>query len=120
MSSGENRLHPRLTIQHTGIQNVFLVGRVMNLSLGGLGLESTTGLRIGSQHSFRVSVGSKPFKVDGEVRWCRLTQTVSKGRGDVVAIYRAGLAFNQPLKLFSERGLQNNGEWFDPEVRMAR
>jgi hypothetical protein len=120
MSLGEKRTHPRLTIQRTRIKNTFLVGRVTNMSLGGLALESTTGLRIGSQQSFRVSVGSKPFRIDAEVRWCRLTQTVGKGRGEVVPIYRAGLAFNQLLKLFSARGLQNSGEWFDPEVRVDR
>lgn len=120
MNKGEKRHHPRLTIQHTGIQNGLLVGRVINMSLGGLALESTTGLRIGSRHAFRIALGTKTFKVDGDVRWCRLTRTVGKGNGEVVAIFNAGLAFNRPLKLFSERGLQNSGDWFDPEVRVSR
>jgi len=120
MSSGEKRHHPRLTIRRTGIRNAFLVGRVLNMSLSGLALESTTGLRIGSRHSFRVMLGEQPFKIEGEVRWCRLTETVDKGQGEVVPIFRAGLAFNRPLELFSERGLQNSGEWFDPEVRVSR
>lgn len=120
MSTGEKRDHPRLTIRHTGIRNGLLVGRVINMSLSGLALESTTGLRTGSSHSFRVALGEKPFKIDAEVRWCRLTRTVGGASGDVVPIFRAGLAFTRPLVLFAERGLQNSGEWFDPEVRVSR
>lgn len=120
MSAGEKRNHPRLTIRHTGIHNGLLVGRVINMSLGGLALESTTGLRTGSCHSFRVALGDQPFKIEAEVRWCRLTRTVGRGSGDVVPIFHAGLAFNQPLELFAEHGLQNSGEWFDPELRISR
>ena len=120
MSQGEKRQHPRLTLRHTGIRNGLLVGRVINLSLGGLALESTTGLGTGSHHSFQVALGQKPFRIEAEVRWCRLTETVGRGCGEVVPIYRAGLAFSQPLELFPERGLQNSGDWFDPELRISR
>lgn len=119
MSTGEKRNHPRLTIRHTAIQNGLFVGRVVNMSLSGLAFESTTGLRNGSHHSFRVVLGERPFKIEAEVRWCRLTRTVARRPGEVVAIYRAGLALSQPLELFSDRGLQNSGAWFDPEVRVA-
>lgn len=120
MDPGEQRHHPRLTPRNTSIRNGFLSGRVLDLSLGGLSLESTTGLRIGSRHTFRVDLGDRRFRIAGVVRWCRLTETVGKGGGEVVAIYRAGLAFSRPLELFSDRGLQNSADWFDPEVRVPR
>ena len=120
MNPGEQRHHPRLILRNTRIHNVFLVGRVLNLSLGGLSLECTTGLRIGSQHTLRVDLGDKRFQIEGVVRWCRLTETAAKGGGEVVAIFHAGVAFNRPLELFSDRGLQNSGGWFDPDVRVPR
>ena len=120
MGTGEKRHHPRLVIRHTGIGNGLLIGRVVNMSLSGLALESTTGLSTGSSHSFRVTLGQKPFEIRAEVRWCRLTRTLGRGPGEVVPIYRAGLEFNRPLELFAERGLQNSGEWFDPEFRISR
>lgn len=120
MTSGEQRAHPRLSIRHTGIRNGLLIGHVLNLSLGGLAFETASTLRIGSRQRFRVELGEKRFDIDGEIRWCRLVRTVGNGKGDIVPIFRAGLAFAQPLKLFSERGLQNSGEWFDPEFRVAR
>lgn len=120
MSQGEKREHPRLVLRHTGIRNGLLIGRVINMSLGGLALESTTGLRTRSRHSFRVTLGERPFEIEAEVRWCRLTRTVGKGSGEVVPIFQAGLAFDRPLELFAARGLQNSGEWFDPELRISR
>jgi hypothetical protein len=120
MSTGEKRHHPRLTLRHTRIRNGLLVGRVINMSLSGLALESSTGLRIGSRYTFRMVLREHPFTIKGEVRWCRLTRTVEKRPGEVVPIFRAGLAFNRPLELFSEGGLQNSEQWFDPEFRVSR
>jgi len=120
MTSGEKRQHPRLTIRRTAIRNGLLAGRVINMSLGGLALESTTGLRTGSRHTFRMALGEQPFTIEAEVRWCRLTRTVEKRPGEVVPIFRAGLELNRPIELFAERGLQNSERWFDPELRFSR
>lgn len=120
MDQGEKRRHPRLTLRHTGIRNGLLIGRVINMSLHGLALESTTGLRTGSRHTFRVVLRAQPFTIDADVRWCRLTRTVEKRPGEVVPIFRAGLALHRPLELFAERGLQNSEQWFDPEFRVSR
>ena len=120
MTNGEKRQHPRLSIRHTGVRNGLLVGRVMNMSLGGLALETTTALTIGSAQTFRVAIGDHSVTVTGEIRWCRLTHTIGKGKGEVVAIFRAGFSFSRPLTLFSKGGLQNSGEWFDPEFRVSR
>ena len=120
MTTGEQRHHPRLSTRQTTIRNVLLVGRVLNMSLGGLGIETTTGLRVGSRHSFSVIFGEKPVGIEAEIRWCRLTQTIGKGSGEVAAIYRAGLSLTRTLDLFPDGGLKNNEGWFDPEVRVSR
>jgi hypothetical protein len=120
MKAGEKRQHPRLITQQTTIRNALLVGRVLNMSLGGLGIETATGLRIGSRHSFSVIFAEQPVEIEAEIRWCRLTQTIGKGPGEVAAIYRAGLSFTRTLDLFPDGGLKNNGGWFDPEVRVSR
>ena len=82
--------------------------------------ETMTALRIGSRHTFSVVFVEQPVTIEAEIRWCRLTQTISKGPGEVAAIYRAGLALTRTLDLFPEGGLKNNAEWFDPEVRVSR
>ena len=120
MNTGERRSHPRLVLRHTYARNALLKGRVLNVSLGGLALESLSGLGTGPLHRLRVTLRDRPFDLEAEVRWCRLTQTITRRPGEVAAIYRAGFAFSRPLELFSERGLQNSGEWFDPELRVPR
>jgi hypothetical protein len=120
MKTGEKRRHPRLSTRQTTIRNALLVGRVVDISLGGVGIETTTALRIGSGHSFQVIFREQPVEIDVEVRWCRLTQTLGKGPGEVAAIYRAGLVLTRTLDLFPEGGLKNNAGWFDPEFRVAR
>jgi hypothetical protein len=117
MDDGEKRLHPRLIVRQTGIRNGLLVGRVLNLSLTGLALESSTGLRTGSRHAFQLELGERRFRIDAEVRWCRLTRTVGRGAGEFVPVFHAGLAFDRPLRIFPERGRRNNGACLDPEFR---
>ena len=118
--AGERRAHPRLRTRQTTIRNALLVGRVVDLSVGGLGLETTTGVRIGSRHSFTVAVGERPFRVEGEVRWCRLTQTIGRGEGEVAPIYRAGIRFTLTPDPFPAAEPKSSGGWIDPAVRVSR
>lgn len=119
MIAGEQRVNPRLRTRHTTLRNGLLVGQVLNLSLGGLAIETTTALRIGSSYAFRVEFDDHRVRIRATVRWCRLIRTIAKGNGEVAAIYRAGLQLERPLELFSERGLQNSERWFDPELDVS-
>ena len=85
----------------TRIRNGLLTGQVVNLSLGGLAMESTTGLRIGSRHGFRIKFADKTFRVEGKICWCRLSRTVRRREGEVVPIFRTGIAFTENPTLFS-------------------
>lgn len=109
-----------MTLRGVSIHNGLLIGRVINLSLSGLAMESSTGLRTGSRHSFRLILRQKRYAIEAEVRWCRLVRTVGQRPGDFAPVFRTGLAFNRPLKLFAGSGRKENGEWFDPEVRVGR
>ena len=120
MNQGEKRRHPRLTLRHTAIRNSLVVGKVINLSLSGLALESSSGLRTGSRHTFRMALGERHYSIEAEVRWCRLRRTVDQRPGEVLPIFQTGLELSRPLELFAERGPQSNAEWFDPEVHISR
>ncbi len=120
MTSGERRKHPRLSIQGATVRNSLLVGRVLNMSLGGLAIETTTALRIGGSYSFRAEIHEHSLEIEAQIRWCRLARTLRTGDDEVRAIFRAGVCFARPLLLFSEDGLQNSEAWFDPEVRVSR
>jgi hypothetical protein len=118
MSNGEQRHFPRLPVQQTRIHNGLLTGQVVNLSLGGLAMESTTGLRIGSLHGFRIKFAQRTFRVEGRICWCRLTRTVRRQEGEVVPIFRTGITFTQTPVLFSGTELQSTGEWLDLAIRV--
>lgn len=120
MRTGEKRRFPRLAIRQATIRNALLIGRVIDMSLGGLGIETTTGMHIGARHSFSVIFAEQAVSIDATVEWCRLTQTIGKGPGEVAAIYRAGLSFTRILDLFPDGGLKNSAVWFEPEVRVSR
>ena len=88
--------------------------------LTGLALESSCGLRTGSRHTFQLELGERRFRIDADVRWCRLTRTVGRGAGEVVPVFHTGIAFTRPLKVSPERGQRNSGEWLDPALRFGR
>lgn len=118
MANGEQRRFPRLSVQQTRIRNSLLSGKVVNLSLGGLAMESTAGMRIGSLHRFRVDCAAKTFRVEGKVCWCRLSRTVRRQAGEVVPIFRTGIAFTESPTLFSHTALQSSGAWLDLPIRV--
>lgn len=118
MSNGEQRHSPRLPVQQTRIRNGLLTGQVINLSLGGLAMESTTGLRIGSLHGFRIKFGESTYRLEGKICWCRLSRTVRRQEGEVVPIFRTGIAFTETPTLFSGTTLQSNGGWLDLLIRV--
>ena len=120
MSAGEQRKHPRLSLQQTVVRNSLLAGRVLNLSLGGLAIETATAMRVGTTYELRVELHDHTVQIRAEVRWCRLTRTIGRGHGEVAAIFRAGLLIERPLTLFGDKGLQNSEKWFEPELEVPR
>ncbi len=67
-----------------------LSGRILNLSQGGLAIETGSALRVGARYRFKVTGGERPADFEGRILWCRLRRTRPAG-GDVEPIYRAGI-----------------------------
>lgn len=120
MPSGERRKHPRLPLRHTRAHHRKWVGVVLDLSLGGLAIETTCGLEIGSQHQLRLTRGSRQVEVEGVIRWCRLARTVRLADRDVMPVYRAGLMFPCSNNLAAVLDGSDSAEWCDPRLFCSR
>jgi hypothetical protein len=92
MSIQERRGHPRRTIQGVHVHNGVVSGELLNLSAGGLAIETTHSLRVGALYTFRLGRPWMSFKVTGAVRWSRLARTRNGPGAEVTPIFVAGIA----------------------------
>ena len=69
-----------------------VAGQVVDISAGGLGIESLRPLNLRVEYPFSLSAGAKNTRVQGEVRWCRLVGTTRLESGEPSPIYRSGVA----------------------------
>lgn len=92
MPIDERRAHPRRAIQGVHVHNGVVIGELLNLSAGGLAIETTSSLRVGARYSFRIGRPWMSFKVTGLVRWSRLARTRHGRAGEVTPIFVAGIA----------------------------
>jgi Tfp pilus assembly protein PilZ len=93
-SEQEHRLHRRFEVHD--IAGVFLFdvdATVLNLSLGGMALESTHALQVGRRYSFRIRDGAELVAVSGVVAWCNLRRTRREEGDQIVPCYQAGVRF---------------------------
>ncbi len=65
-------------------------GQIVDLSEGGLGVESSQPLEVLKRYVFRLKSGRARPEFLGEVRWCRL-ESVGSGDGKKAPVYRAGI-----------------------------
>ena len=89
-----HRRFPRYDI--TGVAASFVVPtkvEVVNLSLGGMALETREYLESGRDYVLRVNDGRQSISLTGTVVWCSLRRTVKAERHDVLPVYRAGFKF---------------------------
>lgn len=114
MPSGERRKHPRLPLRQTRAHHRKWDGVVLDLSLGGMAVETTCGLDIGSHHRLGLTRGSRRVQIEGVIRWCRLARTVRLADRDVMAVYRAGLMFPCSDSLAAVFDGSDSAEWCDP------
>ena len=68
-------------------------GRLLDISEAGMGIETRSPLAVRARSEFVLESGSKRHTLQGEVRWCRLTDTIPMPHGETASIYRAGVAF---------------------------
>lgn len=90
------RLQPRYATRE--IQLEFPVrGQVVDVSETGIGLESPQKLIVGASFTFRVRNRSKTLCLPGRVEWCRLTGTRTGEGGEVIPVFRSGVAIDDCL-----------------------
>ena len=66
-------------------------GQIIDLSEGGLGVESGQPLEVHHQFVFRLKTRHGRPEFRGEVRWCRL-KSVGSEDGATAPVYRSGIA----------------------------
>lgn len=74
-------------------------GRLLNVSSGGVALESSWSLRIGA--TYRLKCGL--FEITAVVRWSRLARTRVGAPGDIEPVFRSGLSVIRRDELRSNR-----------------
>jgi hypothetical protein len=98
VSSEENRRHERHDVEGVdGTLVVSLEGRVLNMSLTGLAVETTSMLRLGATYWLRLPRGGDELRFKATVAWCHLERTRKNHQGESVPVYHAGLDFRESL-----------------------
>jgi len=71
--------------------------RIINISLGGVAVETTEKLHMNEECSLRVNHKGSALRLRGRVIWAILSQIEKKESGDIIPVYEAGIKFQQPL-----------------------
>lgn len=99
----EHRLHRRFEVHDiTGVFLFDVDAKVLNLSLGGMALESSRSLQVGRRYSFRIRDGAELVTVSGVVAWCNLRRTLRTEGDEVAPCYHAGVRFEGILTSTAE------------------
>lgn len=69
-----------------------LEGRVLNLSLTGLAIETPNRILVGGEYTLHLASGDVSTDVVARVQWCRMKGTRGAANGDVHPVFHAGLA----------------------------
>ena len=106
MSGQERRRHQRH--EATGLRGSLvhsLDARVLNISLAGIAVETTSQVEVGNKLAVRLARNSDELGMVATVRWCHLAGT-DKAGGEVQPVYQAGLAFDEILSDAAHNVLQ--------------
>lgn len=91
----ELRQYPRAKVEGTLTSNP-VPGEVVDTSETGLGMRTHMPLHVGEHNSFYIQKGKTRVKYRGEVRWCHFEDSERLESGDVVPVYRSGIALYWP------------------------
>ncbi len=118
MSSDPTRRERRLRRRH-GLEDVrgsLLFShqcRILNLSAGGLAVESATPLAPGRSYTLKIEHEERTIPLSGTVAWCRLQGTRRNEKSEAVPVYAAGIELGEEasaralevLPLLEDRGV---------------
>jgi Tfp pilus assembly protein PilZ len=94
----ERRGHSRHPVE--GVSGSFLFsteGKILNLSLDGMALETSDYLQLGRSYTLKLVRDDEELVLQGRVVWCRMVGTARKEGGDVGPVYSAGVEFEELL-----------------------
>lgn len=92
MPRPERRNCRRYSVVGVGVQTELISGKLLNLGIGGLAIETSTPLRVGRRYALRVGDRDTGRSIQASVCWCQLFTTRRLRAGEITPIYRAGLA----------------------------
>ncbi|MBN2431488.1 MAG: PilZ domain-containing protein [Acidobacteria bacterium] len=98
MGRENTRRYPRYEVQN--VEGTFLYNlpaEILNMSVGGMALETRRALEIKRIYMFSIHKGNQTVKIPGRVAWCVLRRTEHVSDTEVVPIYHAGIQFNNVL-----------------------
>ena len=88
----ESRRSPRRDVSSVQVVNP-VRGSVVDISSSGIGIETQGPFSVPEEVHVSIGPGVAYAKIRAQVRWCVLVRTQRFESGDVVPIYRSGLAF---------------------------
>ena len=91
----ERRRAPRYPVQDVrGRLLLTTTATIINMSLTGMAVESTTNLRVGRSYTLALTHGDRSGPaLTGTVVWCHLKATRPSDSGETAAVYEAGIQF---------------------------
>jgi hypothetical protein len=102
-SDQDQRRYRRFEVHDiTGVFLFDVDATVLNLSLGGMALESSHPLQVGRRYSFRIRDGAELVNLSGVVAWCNLRRTRREAGDEIVPCYHAGVRFEGILTATAE------------------
>jgi len=100
----ERRKHKRLIVKgNQKIISHFLNTRIINISVSGVAIETTTRLEINKEYGLKINQRGNALRLKGRVVWAVLMRAEKKESGDIIPVYKAGMEFQQPLSGISVR-----------------
>jgi len=94
----DRRRHRRLVLkgfEKTGYPSSKI--KILNISAEGLAIETTKKFQKNDEYALEITHGGDAHRLKSRVVWAALTRIEKKESGDVVAVYKAGIEFDQPL-----------------------
>ncbi len=90
------RRYERYKIDFMGISGKMVLAKyvkIIDISIGGICLETEKRLSVGSQYTIKLEGKEKDLTVRGAVVWSLLKESIKDSTGDIIPIYTAGMKF---------------------------
>ena len=99
MKENEKRRHKRYDVENVqGGFDFTIEVNVVDFSMGGMGIETSAYLRVGSRHNFTLKHGDETLDLSGTVVRCVLKKVRHGKDAKAFPIYHAGIQFNDLIE----------------------